>query len=163
MSEYNLEFSEAMSESSRLILDANPLLQEAPRASLYMALVSCEISLKYILDKAGSDVPKTHNLSSLLKLVSECTIDDEITAGVTKQVSAGRIRSVQVCRNYNNATLGNLLESEAFGASKFPNKIRYGEILSHFPANVMQKASMKLISWVKRYEDSIKYQPLLRL
>lgn len=44
--EYNLEFAEAMAESSALILRSDTLPREAQRAALYSALVACEIALK---------------------------------------------------------------------------------------------------------------------
>lgn len=155
MSEYSLDFSEAMSKSSKLVISCDTMPEEAQRASLYMSLVSCEISLKYIVAKAKVRVPKTHDLSKLVDLVSACTVEDEITMGTIMRVPASRIRSVVACEKYVNATLGNLLESELIGASKFPNEIRYGHVLKHFPAEVMQKASMRLLTWVKRYENSI--------
>lgn len=155
MSEYNLEFAESMAKASELVLESIAIPEESQRAALYMALVSSEISLKYLLSKTGIKVPKTHNLEKLLAIVSNCTIEEETATGTIKRVPAGRIRGVVACGRYNDATLGHLFESEALGASKFPNEIRYGHVLKHFPAEVMQKASMQLISWVRRYEHSI--------
>jgi HEPN domain-containing protein len=155
MSEYNLEFAEAMAESSALILRSDSLPEEAQRAALYTALVACEIALKYVLSEAGVSVPKTHDLSKLVGLVSNCSVDEEISKGVIKRVPASRIRGIAATDDYSDATLGKLLEAEAFGASKFPNEIRYGHTLAHFPASVMQQASVRLISWVKTYAPSI--------
>lgn len=155
MSEYNLEFAEAMAESSGLILRSDSLPEEGQRAALYTALVACEIALKYALAQAGVLVPKTHDLSKLMGLVSDCSVEDEITKGVIKRVPASRIRGVSVSDNYRDATLGKLLEAEEFGASKFPNEIRYGHTLEHFPASVMQQASIQLISWIRHHAPSI--------
>lgn len=156
MSEYNLEFSEAMSKASKLILSSDSIVDESQRAALYTALVSIEVSLKYILDKAAIKVPRTHDLKKLMDLVSKCTVEDEVTTGMPKRVPAARLRSVNVDTNFSNATLGNLLEAESVGASVFPNEIRYGALLKHFPAAVMQKASESLLLWVRRYESTIK-------
>lgn len=155
MSEYNLEFAEAMAESSGLILRSKALPEEAQRAALYTALVACEITLKYVLSEAGVAIPKTHDLAKLLGLVSNCTVENEVSKGVVKRVPASSIRGVAATNDYSNATLGNLLEAEDFGVSKFPNEIRYGHTLKHFPESVMQQASTQLISWVKRYAPSI--------
>lgn len=155
MSEYNLEFAKAMAESSGLILKSESMINEGHRAALYTALVACEIALKYALAEAGVSVPKTHDLSTLIDLLSNCTVEEEISVGVIKRVSASRVRSVSASADYNNATLGNLLAADEFGASKFPNEIRYGEILKHFPAPIMQQASLQLIAWVKRHVSSI--------
>lgn len=155
MSEYNLEFAEAMAESSGLILRSDSLPAEGQRAALYTALVACEIALKYALAQAGVSVPKTHDLSKLIGLVSDCSVEEEITKGVIKRVPASRIRGVHASKDYGDATLGKLLEAEEFGASKFPNEIRYGHTLKHFPASVVQQASVQLISWVRRHAPSI--------
>ncbi|WP_083916895.1 HEPN domain-containing protein [Thioalkalivibrio sp. ALJ24] len=155
MGEYNLEFAEAMAEASNLILHSESLHEEGQRAALYTALVACEIALKYALSEAGVTVPKTHDLSKLMGLVSDCSIEDVDSNGAIKRVPASRIRGVSASDNYSDATLGNLLEAEEFGASKFPNEIRYGRTLEHFPASVMQQASLKLIAWVKCYAPSI--------
>ncbi len=145
-----------MSEASSMVLESESLTEEAQRASLYTALVSCEISLKYALAESGQSVPKIHNLSKLLSLVSDCTVEDDVVNGPPRRVPASRIRSIHVDRNYGNATLGHLLQAESVGASNFPNEIRYGNTLSYYPAEVMQKASSALLSWVKKYAPSIK-------
>ncbi|GAB2719427.1 HEPN domain-containing protein [Halomonas garicola] len=155
MSEYNLEFAEAMAESSALILRSDSLPEEAQRAALYTALVACEIALKYVLSEAGVSVPKTHDLSRLIGLVSNCSIEREISTGVIRRIPASCIRGIKAADEYSDATLGKLLEAEEFGASKFPNEIRYGHTLTHFPASVMQRASVRLISWVKTYVLSV--------
>lgn len=155
MSEYNLEFAEAMAESSALILQCNYLYEESQRAALYTALVACEIALKYVLSEAGVAVPKNHDLSKLVSLLSNCSVEQDVSKNVIKRVPASRIRGIVVDDNYSDATLGKLLEAEKFGASKFPNEIRYGQTLKHFPASVMQQASVRLIAWVKISASSI--------
>ena len=76
------------------------------RRLFYVSLVSCEISLKYVLAKAGVPVPKNHNVAGLIDLISKCTVETEIPIGCIRRVSASRIRSVVVDEGYNNATLG---------------------------------------------------------
>src|SRR6056297_3485300 len=100
MSEYNLEFAEAMAESSGLILRSVSLPEEGQRAALYTALVACEIALKYALAQAGISVPKTHDLSKLIGLVSNCSVEEEITTGVIKRVPASRILGVPASKDY---------------------------------------------------------------
>lgn len=155
MREYNLEFAEAMAESSGLILRSESLPEEGQRASLYAALVACEVALKYALAEAGISVPKTHDLAKLIGLVSNCSVEVQDSNGRIKRVPASRLRSISASFDYSDATLGKLLEAERFGASKFPNEIRYGHTLRHFPASVIQQASIQLISWVKHYAPSI--------
>lgn len=53
MSEYNIEFAEAMAHCSGLVLRSDSLPEESQRAALYTALVACEVALKYVLAEAG--------------------------------------------------------------------------------------------------------------
>lgn len=159
MSEYKIGFAQKLSETSESMVDEGLDSEDAQRAVLYISLVSCEIALKAALEKAGKSVPhirkKSHNLSSILKEVCSCTVLREIVKGKRDRVAATCIRGVVVNNNYANATIGNLLEAEKYGASKFPNEIRYGEILKHFPVSVMAKLSREIVAWVQLHWDDI--------
>ena len=156
MSEYKIGFAQKLSETSEIMVDTGLDSEDAQRAVLYISLVSCEIALKAALEKAGKAVSdirkKSHNLSSLLKEVCSCTVLREITQNKASRVNATCIRGVPVD---SNATIGHLLEAEENGASKFPNEIRYGQILKHFPASVMAKLSKKIVAWVQLHWDDI--------
>lgn len=156
MAEYNLDFADRMLDSSKFLLSTSE--PSAKKAAVYNALVACEIALKSALKLAGKplkDIPWSHNLSQLLRLVSKCTVEVEI--GTTfRRVSASRIRGRVVDSAYANATIGHLLQAEVLGASKFPNEVRYGEIFRHFPAEVVAKLAQELINWVREHGDTIK-------
>lgn len=156
--EFNIDFAQQMSDASKIILENNTIQNEADRAAIYTSLVACEIALKVALEYAGkplTGIPKTHDVSKLLGLLCSCTVLAEVTQGKLTRVPASRVRGEVADRNYNNATIGNLLEAEKYGASKFPNEIRYGDTLKHYPAKVIQKLSSKLIAWVKLHADNI--------
>lgn len=158
MPEFNINFAQNMSDASALIARNASIQEESDRATLYTALVACEIALKSALECAGkplSEIPKTHNLSKLLDLVCSCTVLEEVTNGKLNRVPASRLRGVVVDTSYADATVGTLLDSKIYGASVFPNEIRYGDTLEHFPAQVIQKLSVKIISWVRLYADGI--------
>lgn len=159
MAEYSIEFAQEMSKASNSIISAGLISEDAKRAALYIGLVACEVAIKSALEKAGKPTPyiKTyrHDLSSLLDALSTCTVCTEISAGKLTRVSAARIRSVIVDSNYADATVGKLLQAEQFGASRFPNEIRYGDILKHFPASVIAHLSEKIVAWVKLHLDDL--------
>jgi hypothetical protein len=124
-----------------------------------MALVACEIALKSVLESAGVElesIPKTHNLSKLLKMVSKRKVLVDIGNKNFQEVSASRLRGVVVDANYANATVGNLMQAEQNGASVFPNEIRYGAILKHYPALTVCNLGIALVDWVKEHQLSIK-------
>jgi HEPN domain-containing protein len=147
-----------MSEVSFSSLESNR--SEADRAAIYAALVACEIALKSALESAGfklAEIPKTHNLAKLLKMVSSCTVLISTDAETKRSMPASRLRGIIVDPHYSNATVGNLLQGEKFGASVFPNEIRYGRILRHFPAMLICKLSSKVIEWVNENEETINF------
>jgi len=159
MPEYNIEFAQQMSAASIALLSRSAHSIEADRAALYISLVACEVALKAALERAGKPLTKirrhSHKLSKLLDEVSACTVLVQITPNNIKRVPASRIRSIVVDTNYADATIGKLLHCEKYGASEFPNEIRYGDSLKHFPSSVMAKLSEKVVEWVKLHFDNI--------
>lgn len=159
MSQYSLGFAQQMSDASRTIVSVGLDAQDAQRAALYTALVSCEIAMKAALEKAGVPAAnirkRNHRLSELLRDLSSCTVLEEITPDTIKRVPASRVRSIVVDNQYADATIGNLLQAEKYGASKFPDEIRYGETLKYFSAEVVAKLSEKLVAWVRLHFDDI--------
>ncbi len=157
MATYSIGFAREMSKASVLIVSAGLDSKDARRATLYIALVACELALKAALEKAGIEPSELkdrgHNLSQLLSLLSHCTI-----SGFNgRRVNASRIRSIVVDSAYGDATIGHLLEAEKYGASQFPNQIRYGDILKHFPAPTISCLSEKVVDWVNLHYDDIRW------
>lgn len=155
MAEYNLDFAERMLESSEYLLSsAKP---ESEKAAIYNSLLACEIALKSALELAGKplkDIPWSHNLSELLGLVTGCTL--EVQVGDTfRRLPATSLRAKNVDPQYAKATVGHLLQAETLGASKYPNQIRYGETLKHFPASVVANLARVLINWVRQNAQTI--------
>ena len=67
--EFSLDFSKRLIESAKYLEKNKPKEKEAGRAILYLSLVSCEISLKALLEKAGYPIKDlkhmSHDFSSL--------------------------------------------------------------------------------------------------
>ncbi len=155
MGEYSIGFARKMSEASMALVSAGLDCEDAEKAVLYISLVACEVALKAALEKAGIDPSELkkrgHNLSELLLLTSKCTI----LRSNGRRVNASRIRSIVVDSRYSNATIGNLLQAEKYGASQFPNQIRYGDTLTHFPASIIARLSEEVVKWVSRHCEEI--------
>ena len=157
--QYSVAFAQELIEAARVPQHRIAVYEEAKRAVLYLSLLSIEISLKYLLEKAGVPVTairkRSHDIESLLADLGDCEIQvgfgDEV-----KWVSASHIRARIVNPQYTGATIGSLLEGESKGASKYPRQIRYGEDPHHFPPDVMLQCAAKLIEWAREYEGSIK-------
>jgi len=54
------------------------------------------------------------------------------------------------------STVGNVLRAEKNSASKYPNEIRYGDNLVHYPPQAMLLCSKKVLNYAKRSIKRIK-------
>lgn len=163
MPEYSLGFSEKLIEAVGIVHDNDPEEPDAKRTVLYLSLLSAEICIKAALEQAGCPISvickKSHNLGALLELLGQCELQKDIGNGVMRSVNASRIRAVTVDANYDNATVGTLLTGEEEGASVYPNQIRYGDAIEHYPPEVVLAAATLAFSWVKKHFDSMVYAP----
>jgi hypothetical protein len=156
--EYNLDFSQRLIDAAKTFVDKGELGDEAGRAILYLSLLSCEVSLKAILEKAGYSTKelkkRSHDISGLLKDLCFC---DLIGSGpASKPYSGAELLGEEVDPNYGNGTVGHLLSGEENGASKYPNEIRYGESVIHFPPLIMLNCASKVCDWVRENINIIK-------
>lgn len=144
--EYSSEFAKRLIEAAEAFSVNSSTLNEADRTVLYLSCLSCEISLKALLENAGYSLKElkkiSHNLSSLLNEVSSCKF------AATGQ-KATSIRSKEVIQNTSNGTVGTLLTAEISGASQYPNEIRYGEIINHYPPKLMLNCAKIVNKWCK--------------
>jgi len=157
--EYSLEFSERLIDAANsLVRDADGK-DEAGRAVLYLSLLSCEISLKALLERAGYTVKelikRSHDLKGLLHDICFCELAGT-GIGNSKPFRASRLLSQEVIENTYNGTVGALLHAEEKGASKYPNDIRYGDLVTHFPPLVMLKCASVVQRWARDNIDIIR-------
>lgn len=159
--EYRLAFARQLIEAARAVKPSVDLFEEAKRTLLYLSLLSIEISLKYLLEKAGVPVKeirkRSHNIEALLNDLGKCEVRVNI-GGSEKWVSASRIRSRIVSPMYAGATIGSLLEGERKGASRYPNEIRYGKPPRHFPPRLVFDCAVKVAEWADDYSARIRAQ-----
>lgn len=157
--EYDLDFAERLIEAANSFVVSDCDENEAGRAVLYLSLLSCEISLKALLEKAGFTVPdlikRSHDLRGLLHDICSCELSGT-GVGNSKPFSASRLLSQTVVKNVNNGTVGALLNAEAVGASKYPTDIRYGDLVTHFPPVVMLRCASVIQGWARENFDIIR-------
>jgi hypothetical protein len=160
MAEYNLSFAEQLLEAAKFVATESIIETDAQRTVLYLSLLASEITLKSLLEIAGKPVPeiikKSHNLRQLLLDIDNCKITLEIAPGSFTTCSASRLRAVVVNQNYSNATVGAMLEIADQEASKYPNQVRYGSSLKHFPAHLMLEMGFAILHWAKIHRNSIR-------
>lgn len=151
--EYSPEFAIRLIESAEALLEDSRDKDEAERAVLYLSCVSCEISLKSLLESVGYE-PKelkslSHRLDKLLNEVSSCVYKE--TGNV-----ASSIRAKVVVPDTANGTIGTMLTAEMSGASVYPNGIRYGEAIKHFPPEAMLNCAKVVSQWCAENVGSLR-------
>lgn len=66
MPEYSIDFSENLIKAARFVLEYQVNSVDAKRTVLYLSLLSCEITMKALLERAGKPVKmikkRLHNL-----------------------------------------------------------------------------------------------------
>jgi hypothetical protein len=162
MAEYNLAFGKKLAETAGLVIDAGIDSQEAERAVAYLSLLSTEVSLKSMLEKAGF-APRmirkhSHNLPALLKELCKCEIEFEFSPGCRKFVSAARLCPMSISYKNTRTPVGRVIGGELEGASRYPNEVRYGSTFHHFPPEVLFGMADAVSSFAFKNWTSIRYQ-----
>ena len=159
MSEYDIGFSDKLTEAAQFTVKDDLESIDAIRTVLYLSLLSCEISLKALLEKAGMPIntirARSHNLKKLLSDLDKCKVQVEI-GNKYRWVPASRLRSITINERYVKSTVGTLLEAECHGASNYPNQIRYGDSLKHYPPGMILKTAKAIIVWAREHWDTIR-------
>ena len=160
MTEYNLGFSKKLAETARLVADDGVNSFDALQTVVYLSLLSCEISLKALLEQSGLPVKQIkshwHDLNSLLRDVDRCEIEVDIANGHLMWVPASRIRAITIESDGAKSTVGKLLTGETQGASKYPNQIRYGSGFSSFPPDALVKTACAVVDFAERHWNTIR-------
>jgi hypothetical protein len=157
--EYSLDFSERLIEAAKSFVGKDNVEDETARLVLYLSLLSCEISIKALLEKAGF-TPKelkkrSHDFTGLTTDLCFCDIPCVI-GSMSLDKSAADILGKVVDPAFGNATVGTPLSAEELGASRYSNEIRYGDQLTHYPPLMMLNCAEIVCQWAKENITHIK-------
>ena len=162
MAEYNLGFSDNLIRAAQFVANSDDQSEDAARTVLYLSCLACEIALKALLEFSGKPVGEitklSHNLAALLKELGECKVEVPIVKDFLAWVPATRLRAVTVDNRFANATVGAILSAEEEGASKYPNEIRYGSVIRHYPHQLVLETAVKVADWAKKHSGKIVYK-----
>lgn len=152
--EFSLEFSKRLIEAAENLSQMKPVEQDADRAILYLSLVSCEVSIKALLEEAGyslSNIKKmSHKFSKLKKALADCDFKGD------KKGSAARLFAKSPDKKVPKMTVGKLLDFEQEKASVFPNQVRYGSSVKNYPPTLMLACAKKVNKWAFKNISIIK-------
>jgi len=159
MAEYDIAFGEKLAEVAGFVVADGLSDLDAQRTVLYLSFLSSEISLKAMLERAGKPVAEirahSHRLSELLKALGQCDVEAEVTPGNHMYVSASRLRGCTIKHGDAQVTVGAVMEAESQGASTYPNQVRYGDFLRHYPPDVVAQMARVVAAFARRHWQSI--------
>ncbi len=163
MAEFNLGFSEKLIEAADLVAGDGITEFDSLQTVIYLSLLSSEISLKALLEQAGYSVKAirkcSHDLKQLLDTIGSCEVEVEFVPGNLRWVSASRLRGKVVDPAYGDASVGAMIVKAAKEASTYPNNIRYGESIQHFPPDQVLKMAKVILNWAKGHIGNIRKTP----
>jgi hypothetical protein len=155
MPEYNISFAEKLMEAANLVVTHGCDDSESRRVVLYLSLLSTEISLKAMLEKAGrKPVKRSHNLADLLNELGLCEVEVKIN-GTRKFVPATRLRACVLSEGEAEITVGKLI-NECKNASQYPNEIRYGDNVKHFPPTVVAQMACVVAAFARKHWETLR-------
>ncbi|PSW63715.1 hypothetical protein C0W54_03675 [Photobacterium kishitanii] len=150
--EYSFDFAARMIDSAECLFNSHADKEESGRAILYLSCLSCEISMKALLEQTGYTTKElrhfSHKLPYLLAEISTCEHRKS-------DHRASSIRSKVVIENTADGTVGTLLASQVENASTYPNEIRYGEVVTHFPPEAMLNCAKVVLRWCLENQNSL--------
>lgn len=160
MAEYDIAFGERLAETARMLATEGLTSLDAQRTVLYLSLLSTEISLKAMLERAGKPVSeiraRSHRLAELLSDLGQCEVEVEVVSGTKQYVSASRLRGCLLKHGSAESTIGAVIAAESQGASRYPNQVRYGDVLRHVPAEVVAEMASKVSAFARRHWNSLR-------
>jgi len=160
VAEYDLEFATKLAAIANEVDEKDPWAYDARRITVYLSRLSAEISLKALLEKAGFPLRRirnrSHDLRGLLKDLGECEVEVEISPNVKRWCSASRVRAAVIDLELAHVPIGEIIDAEDQGASKYPNQIRYGETIVDFNPWLVSAMATVLAQWARTHWNTIR-------
>lgn len=154
MAEYSIGFAKNLISAVKKLKQENEKSIDAERAILYLSFLASEVLLKSILEHVGVPINQlkkmSHDIPKLLNRVCECTYYDA-TLGV---VSAVRLRAITLIADGLEYTVGKVLDTSDERISNYPNQLRYGEKLCHYPSFAVLNATEELYKFTIKNKDN---------
>ena len=160
MAEYDIAFGERLAKTAGVVAADGLVQMDAQRTVIYLSLLSVEITLKALLERAGIPITeiraRSHRLAELLSDLGRCEVEVEIIPGIKYYDSASRLRACTLKDGAAESTVGNVIEAESQGASTYPNQVRYGDVLCHFSASVVAQMAERTSAFAREHWGSIR-------
>jgi hypothetical protein len=160
MPEYSLDFSQLLIDAAKHTNDTAKPSFDKRRTVLYFSCLSCELSLKALLENAGwtpDELKKVgHKLHLLLEELGKCNVTGSYDGETPHTISGTSVRGIVIEYNGQKTTIGKVLTAElAELISEYPNDIRYGEAIIQYPSEVWLQTADLLHQWAINHISSI--------
>ncbi len=163
MAIYNLGFSEKLIEAAQFVLDDEGDEFDKLQTILYLSHLSCEITLKALLEKAGKPIKDiiacSHDFDKMFQpFFVEVEIYEEVGNNIYRWFKAGGIGCEQTSEGINEPTVRTTLTDRR--TSQYPSNLRYaGNHISAYPPRELIKAATILLNDARKYWDNIRLAP----
>jgi hypothetical protein len=151
---YSIDFAEKLASTAQDVITDGLIDFASVRTVIYLSLLSTEISLKAMLEKAGMNVKDirncSHDISKLMRALDCCKIS--VNSNI---VSAGRLRSKNIAYPNTSKTVGAIVVTDPNTQSHYPNQLRYGDMFFSHPPEVMAEVASVVINFAKDHWDHI--------
>lgn len=134
---------------------------DAHRTVLYLSILSCETSLKYLLECAGmpfKDVADlSYDLRALLDALCRCEVKEAIVGqSEPVWVPAAKICAIPIDFDGSKSSVGTILIQQKCSESNHSRHIRYGESIFDAPSNAFLQAAEKILDWTITHASKIR-------
>jgi hypothetical protein len=160
---YNLGFSEKLIEAAQLVFDDDGDEFDKLQTVLYLCHLSCEITLKALLEKAGKPIKDiiacAHDFDKIFQpFFVEVEINREVGNNIYRWIKSGGIGCEQTKDGIFEPTIRTMLTDKR--TSQYPSHLRYaGDHISAYPPQELIKASKILLNDALKYYDNIRLAP----
>lgn len=155
---YSIGFSEKLIDAAQFVLNDDGDEFDKLQTVLYLCHLSCEITLKALLERAGKPIKDiiacSHDFD---KMFQPFYMEIQINKG-NRWVKAGGIGTEQTKKGIYEPTVKTMLTNKK--TSHYPSNIRYaGDVIYAYPPQELINASKILLNYARKYWDSIRLIP----
>jgi hypothetical protein len=160
---FNLGFSEKLIEAAQFVFDDEGDEFDKLQTILYLCHLSCEITIKALLEKAGKPIQDiracSHDFNKMFQpFFLEIETYREVGNNIYRWCPAGHIGCEQTKEGIYEPTVRAMLTDAR--TSRYPSNVRYaGDTISSYPPQELIKAAKILLDDAHKYWENIRLIP----
>lgn len=151
MAEYDIKFAEKLASVAEALLNQDTRTNEQVRVATYLCRLSMEISLKSVLESTRQPIKEIknhwHSLTALLNNIEEYEFLVEKSGEDPYWEMGANIKNLSVNWAGHDINMEIIIKAEQYGASIYPNEIRYGDNVKDIAPEILTLASNLLVLW----------------